>query len=66
MGRDFVKIKSLSELMVGDTVKHARKGIVGGEPMVVTANHGDYATAVVTAHVSEPDEWLVLRCGGNR
>lgn len=43
-------------LKPGDIIQHRSTG----ESYVVTANYGDYAIAVRTVHVSNPDEWLVV------
>lgn len=43
-------------LRPGDIIQH----LATGESYVVTANYGDYAIAVRTVHVSNPDEWLVV------
>lgn len=47
-------IKSISELKVGDIIKH--KGTFR-DPYVIMANYGDRATAVRTVDVTNPIEW---------
>jgi hypothetical protein len=61
MKKKYVTVTSIGELQPGDIIKHVRDGIAGGEPLLVTANYGGHAIAIVTAYVSAPDEWLVMR-----
>jgi hypothetical protein len=49
--------EQFKELGVGDVVKSAVRHCV----YVVTANYGDRVTAVMTADMTNPDEWLLVR-----
>lgn len=52
-----VPVQSITELQPGDIIRH--KG--GAEALIVTANYGGRVTAVRTADVTNPIEWLVMR-----
>ena len=52
----FRRVKKISELKPGKVVRH----IDFGEGYVVTANYGSYAIGVRTAHITNPDEWLLV------
>ena len=54
-----VQVRDVRELREGDIVRHVGSG--PGSGYVVLGNYGTYALAVRHAHISNPDEWLVLR-----
>lgn len=52
-----IPLVSISDLQPGMIIQH--KG--SGQGYIVTANYGKYAFAVQTMHVSNPDEWLIVK-----
>lgn len=53
----FVRFDKISELQVGDQIRH----IDGAESLVVTAIYGDFAIGVRTTHISNPNEWELIK-----
>ena len=51
-------VENLDELKRGDIIIHKRDR---SKSYVVCSNYGDRITAVVTADVTNPSEWQVLR-----
>lgn len=52
--------KEFESLEVGDIVRHAE----GSDGYVVTGNYGDRVTAVRTVDLTNPSEWIRVRCAG--
>lgn len=50
-------VKRLSELAIGDIVIGKASAI----SYIVTANYGNRVTAVRSADITNPDEWMVIR-----
>ena len=51
----------MRDLQVGDIVQSRGSGMA----YIVTANYGDYAIAVRTAHVTNPIEWKLVKHNNN-
>lgn len=49
-------INNLSELQVGDIVKH----VSGGKPLVVLGNYGTFVVAVFEQNIMNPHEWVKI------
>lgn len=48
--------EEFKKLDVGDIVHHAS----GSQPLIVTANYGKRVTAVMTADMTNPQEWVLV------
>lgn len=55
-------VKSIRQLKIGDIIKHAS---TDGKTYIVTNNYGDRVTAVASADVTNPGEWLVFELNTN-
>lgn len=51
-----VNVEKINELRRGDIIRNKATHA----SYVVTAAYGDYAIAVDSIHVSNPDEWVVI------
>jgi hypothetical protein len=52
-----IELESIADLKPGDIIR----GKSSGQVYVVTANYGNHVTAVASADVTNPGEWLVMR-----
>ncbi len=48
--------KSIKDFQPGTIIRHEH----GSSGLLVTANYGDYAIAVRTQHIANPEEWLII------
>jgi hypothetical protein len=53
--------KELENLKEGDIVRHK----LHSNPVIITGNYKDYVIGVRTYHISNPDEWEVIKKGCN-
>lgn len=50
------KVQNIKELERGDIIRHNGSG----NSYVITSVYGEYAIAVDTIHVSNPNEWSIV------